>query len=51
MAEAGAVVDIVGAEAGADQLLEQERLLVRALGRAEAGQRVAAVAIADGAQA
>ena len=51
VAEAGAVVDIVGVEAGADQLLEQEGLLVAALGRAEAGQGVAAVAVADGGQA
>jgi hypothetical protein len=35
------VVDVVGLEAGAHQLLEEIGLLVRALGRAEAGQRVA----------
>ena len=41
VAQPRAVVDVVGAEAGADQLLEQVGLLVRALGRAEAGERVA----------
>ena len=39
VAEPRAVVDVVAAEAGAHQLLEQVGLLVRALGRAEAGQR------------
>ena len=39
VAEPGAMVDIVGAEALAHQLLEQVGLLVGALGRAEAGQR------------
>jgi len=46
MAEPGAVVDVVGAEAGAHEFLEQIGLLVRALGRAEAGESLAAVAIA-----
>ena len=41
VAEPRAVVDVVGAEAGAHQLLEQIGLFVRALGRAEAGERVA----------
>ena len=34
------MVDVVGAEAGAHQLLEQIGLLVGALGRAEAGERL-----------
>ena len=37
------MVDIIGAEALADELLEQIGLLVGALGRAEAGQRLAAM--------
>ena len=41
------MIDIVGAEAGAHQLLEQIGLLVRALGGAEAGERRRAVAVAD----
>ena len=41
MAQPRAVVDVVAAEAGAHQLLEQVGLLVAALGRAEAGQRLA----------
>ena len=41
VAEPRAMIDIVGAEAGAHQLLEQIGLFVRAFGRAEAGQRVA----------
>jgi len=40
MAKARAMVDVVLAEAGAHQLLEQVGLFVRALGRAEAGERV-----------
>ena len=44
VAEPGAVVDVVAAEPGADQLLEQVRLLVRPLRRAEPGQGPAAVA-------
>ena len=51
VAQPRAVVDIVGAEAGAHQLLEQIGLFVRALGRAEAGQRARAVAVADFLQA
>ena len=47
VAEPRAVIDIVGAEAGAHQLLEQISLFVRALGRAEPGQRLGAVAVAD----
>ena len=45
MAQPRAVVDVVGAEAGADELLEQIGFLVGALGRAEAGQRRAAVSV------
>ena len=45
------MIDIVGAEAGAHQLLEQIGLFVRALGRAEAGERARAVAVADFLQA
>ncbi len=51
VAQPRAVVDVVGAEAGADQLLEQIGLFVRALGRAEAGQRARPVAVADFLQA
>ena len=51
VAEPRAVVDIVGAEAGAHQLLEQIGLFVRALGRAEAGERARTVAVADFLQA
>ena len=47
MAKPRAMVDIVGAEAGANQLLEQIGLLVRAFRRAEAGERARAVAVAD----
>ena len=47
VAKAGAVVDIVGAEAGAHQLLDEIGLLVRALGRAEAGERAGARSISD----
>ena len=43
VAQPGAVVDVVGVEAGADQLLEEVGLLVGALGRAEAGDRGRAV--------
>ena len=45
MAEPGAVIDVVGPEAAPHQLLEQVSLLVGALGRAEAGQRLAAVRV------
>ncbi len=47
MAQTRAVIDIVGAEAGAHQLLEQIGLFVRALGRTEAGQRLDAPLVAD----
>ena len=39
VAEPRAVIDVVAAEAGAHQLLEQIGLLVRPLGRAEPGER------------
>ena len=45
MAEPGAVVDIVRPERSADQLLEEIRLFVRPLGRAEPGDRVATMAV------
>src|SRR6266849_2869532 len=51
MAEPGAVIDIVGAEAGAHQLLKKVGLLVGALGRTEASERAGAVAIANSLQA
>ena len=51
MAQARAVVDVVGPEAGAHQLLEQIRLFVRALGGTETGERPLAVGIARVAQA
>ncbi len=51
VAEPRAVVDVVGAEAGPDQLLDQVGLLVRALGRAEARERLGPVPIADRAKA
>ena len=47
VAESRAVIDVVGAEAGTDQLLEEIGLLVGALGRAEARQRLAAMLVAD----
>jgi hypothetical protein len=47
MAQPGAMIDIVGAETGAHQLLEQVSLFVGAFGRAEAGQRLRPVAVAD----
>ena len=47
VAEPRAMVDIVGAEAGAHQLLEEIGLLVRAFGRAEAGEPLGSVAVAD----
>ena len=40
VAQPRAVIDIVGAEAGAHELLEQIGLFVRALGGAEAGERL-----------
>ena len=50
VAEPRAVVDVVRAEAGAHQLLEQVRLLVAALRRAEAGERLRAVRVANPSQ-
>src|SRR5580692_11843865 len=50
MAEPRAVVDIVAAKAGANQLLEQVRLLVCALGAGKAGQRASSVTVADAPQ-
>src|SRR6185437_12120702 len=41
------VIDVVGAKAGAYQLLEEICLFVRSLGRAEAGQSLRSVAVAD----
>ena len=45
-----AVIDVVGAEPGAHQLLEQIGLFVRPLGRAEPGQTLAAMFVADAPQ-
>ena len=45
------MIDIVGAEAGANQFLEQIGLFVGALGGAEAGERLRPVAVADFLQA
>ena len=47
MAEARAVVDIVGIETLTDQLLEEIGLFVGALGRTKAGHRLAAIAFVD----
>ena len=47
VAQPRAVVDVVGAEARADQLLEEVGLLVGALGRAEAGDRARAAVGVD----
>src|SRR5882672_9850139 len=47
MAEPRAVVDVVGLEARAHELLEQIGLLVRALRRAESRQRLAAAPVED----
>ena len=47
VAQPRTVVDVVGAEALADHLLDEVRLLVRALGGAETGERRSAVAVAD----
>src|SRR5690606_10028961 len=46
VAEPGAVVDVVVAEALTDQLLEEIGFLVRAFGRAETGDRLAAEVVA-----
>ena len=51
MAQAGAMVHVVGAEAGAHQLLEQVGLFVAALGAAEPGQCLRSPRVANGAQA
>ncbi len=47
VAKPRAVIDIVGAEAGAHQFLEQVGLFVRAFGGAETRQRTGAVLVAD----
>ena len=47
VAQPRAVIDVVGAEAGAHQLLEQIGLFVRSLGRTETGQRLDPLLIAD----
>ena len=47
VAQPGAVIDIVGAETGAHQFLEQIGLFVGALGRAETGQRLDTLFVAD----
>src|SRR3954451_8681920 len=47
MAKPRAMVDVVGAEAGANQLLEQIRFFVRSFRGAEAGERTRAVTVAD----
>ena len=47
MAQPRAVIDIVGAEAGAHQLLEQIGLFVRAFRRTEAGKSLRALLLAD----
>ena len=45
MTEPRAVVDVVGTEPGADQLLKQIGFFVRALGRTEASERIGPVPI------
>src|ERR1700675_4112413 len=50
MAQPGAVIDIVGAEASAHQLLGEIGFLVRALGRAESRQPPPAMLVADALQ-
>src|SRR5260370_3329648 len=50
VAEPRAVVDIVGAEAGAHELLDRRRFSVRAVGGAEAGKPLAAMLVADALQ-
>ena len=47
VAQPRAMVDVVAAKAGAHQLLEQVGLFVAALGRAEAGERLRAVRVAQ----
>ena len=51
MAEAGAVVDVVGAEDDAGEFLEEVVVLVEALGGAVDGEGVGAVGVADLGQA
>ena len=51
VAQPRAVIDVVGAETGAHEFLEQIGLLVRALGRAETGKTLRTVAVADFLQA
>ena len=41
------MIDVVGAEGGADQLLEQIGFFIRALGRAETGERTGTVLLFD----
>ena len=48
MTQARAVIDVVGAEPLADQLLDEVRLLVGALGGTEAGERRPAVPVTNG---
>src|SRR5687767_9260898 len=50
MAKPRAVIDVVGAEADAHQLLEQVRFLVAALGRAKASHRRTTELLLDAAQ-
>ena len=50
MAQPRAVVDVVGSEAGAHELLEQVRFLVAAFRRAEARERVRTARVADALQ-
>ena len=45
--DAGAVIDVVGADDGAGQLLQEVGFLVRAAGRIQEGNRVGAVLAAD----
>src|SRR5262249_58125653 len=47
VAQSRAVIDVVGAEADAHELLEEISLLVRTFGRAESRKRLRAVAVAD----
>ena len=50
VAEPGAVVDVVRSQSGADQLLEEVGLLVGALRRAEARERLGAMLVTDRAE-
>ena len=45
-----AVVDVVGSEGAADQLLKQVGFFVRVFGRSKSGKRVAAMFVADAAE-